>query len=132
MTKDEMIRLSVSLSKLSFTLLIWHSFEVHEEISVLIRSLYVRCESTITPKSFALNTGLISLLKNERVIVSGSFFDNWGVPITRNLVLPGLTDSWVDITSVNFNSKKVYEDEIFGRQDILQSFSGESKDDKYM
>ena len=36
------------------------------------------------------------------------------------------------MTSVNFNSKKVYEDQIFGRQDILQFFSGESKDYKYV
>ena len=41
-------------------------------------------------------------------------------------------DSWVDVTSVNFNSKKVHEDEIFGRQDILQFFSGEFKDYKYV
>ena len=41
------------------------------------------------------------------------------------------TDPWVDVTSVHFNSKKVYEDEIFSRQDILQFFSGESKDYKY-
>ena len=40
--------------------------------------------------------------------------------------------SWVDVTSVNFNSKKVNEDEIFGRQDILQFFSGEFKDYKYV
>ena len=33
---------------------------------------------------------------------------------------------------MHFNSKKVYEDEIFGRQDILQFFSGESKDYKYV
>ena len=38
------------------------------------------------------------------------------------------TDSRFDVTSVNFNSKKVYEDEIFGRQDILEFFSGESKE----
>ena len=31
------------------------------------------------------------------------------------------TDSWV--TSVNFNSKKVHEDKLFGRKDILQFFS---------
>ena len=37
-----------------------------------------------------------------------------------------------DVTSVKFNSKKVFEDEIFGRQDILQFFSGESKDYKYV
>ena len=29
------------------------------------------------------------------------------------------TDSWDDVTSVNFNSKKVHENKIFGRQDIL-------------
>ena len=40
------------------------------------------------------------------------------------------TDSWVDVTSVNFKSKKVHEDNIFGRQDILQSLSGVSKDYK--
>ena len=34
----------------------------------------------------------------------------------------------VDVTSVNFNSKKVYEDDIFSRQDILQFFSGEFKE----
>ena len=37
------------------------------------------------------------------------------------------TDTLVDVTSVNFNSKKVYEDEISGRQHILQFFSGEFK-----
>ena len=49
---------------------------------------------------------------------------NTGICLYENL----FTDSLVDITSVNFNSKKVYEDELFGRQDILQFFSGESKD----
>ena len=42
------------------------------------------------------------------------------------------TDSWVDVTSVNFNSKKVHEDEVFDRQDILQFFSDLSKDYKYV
>ena len=40
------------------------------------------------------------------------------------------TDSWVDVISVNFNSKKVHEHDIFVRQDILQFFSVESKDYK--
>ena len=40
------------------------------------------------------------------------------------------TDSWVDVISVHFNCKKVHEDDIFVRQDILQFFSGESKDYK--
>ena len=38
------------------------------------------------------------------------------------------TDSHYDITSVNFNSENVHEDDIFVRQDILQFFSEESKD----
>ena len=47
--------------------------------------------------------------------------------LPRNLSIWKLfTDSWVDVTSINFNNKKVYEDEMFGRQDILQCFSGES------
>ena len=39
------------------------------------------------------------------------------------------TDTF-DVISVNFNSKKVYEDEICSRQDTLQFFSRESKDYK--
>ena len=42
------------------------------------------------------------------------------------------TDTLVDVTSVNFNSKKVYEDEISGRPHILQFFSGEFKGYKYV
>ena len=42
------------------------------------------------------------------------------------------TDSRYDVTSVNFNSKKVHEDDIFVRQDILQFFTGESNDYKYL
>ena len=42
------------------------------------------------------------------------------------------TDSQYDVTSINFNSKKVREDEIFVGQDILQMFSGVSKDYKYV
>ena len=41
-------------------------------------------------------------------------------------------DPCYDITSINFNSEKVHEDDIFVRQDILQFFSGESKDYKYL
>ena len=53
---------------------------------------------------------------------------NPGICLYENL----FTDSWVDVISVNFNSKKVHEDDIFVRQDILQFFSGESKDYKYL
>ena len=42
------------------------------------------------------------------------------------------TDSRYDITSVNFNSEKVHEDDIFVWQDILQFFSEESTDYKYL
>ena len=42
------------------------------------------------------------------------------------------TDYWVDVTSVDFNSKTIHEDKIFDRQDILQFFSGVSKDYKYV
>ena len=38
------------------------------------------------------------------------------------------TDSWVDVTSVTFKSKKVHEDNIFDPQDILQFFSEVSRD----
>ena len=37
------------------------------------------------------------------------------------------TDSWVDVTSVNFDSQKVHEDNIFERQNILQFLSQGSK-----
>ena len=51
-----------------------------------------------------------------------------GISLYENL----LTNSRYDITSVIFNSEKVHEDGIFVRQDILQFFSGESKDYKYL
>ena len=47
-----------------------------------------------------------------------------GISLYENL----FTDSRYDITSIKFNSKKVHEYDIFGRQDILQFASGESKD----
>ena len=67
------------------------------------------------------------------------FIDFFDVKVDRSDVNQGIclyenlfTDTLVDVTSVNFNSKKVYEDEIFGRQDILQFFSGEFKVYKYV
>ena len=53
---------------------------------------------------------------------------NPGICVYENL----FTGSWVDAISVNFNSKKVHEDDIFVQQDILQFFSEESKDYKYL
>ena len=41
------------------------------------------------------------------------------------------TDSWFNATSVNFDSKKIHEDKIFERQDILQFLSQGSKYYKY-
>ena len=51
-----------------------------------------------------------------------------GISLYENL----FTDSRYDITSVNFNSEKVHEDDIFVWQDILQFFSEESTDYKYL
>ena len=42
------------------------------------------------------------------------------------------TDSWVDVTYVDFNSKKIHETTIFERLDILQFFSDVSKHYKYV
>ena len=39
-----------------------------------------------------------------------------GICLYENL----FTDSCVDVTSVNFNSKKIYEDEIFDHQAIFE------------
>ena len=41
---------------------------------------------------------------------------NPGICVYENV----FTDSWGDVISVKFNSKKVHEDDIFVRQDILQ------------
>ena len=63
--------------------------------------------------------------------------DCFAVKVDRSDVIAGISlyenlfrDSRYDITSVNFNSEKVHEDDIFVGQDILQFFSGESKDYK--
>ena len=42
------------------------------------------------------------------------------------------TDSWVDVTSVDFNSKNIHKDKIFDGQDVLQFVSGVSKYYKYV
>ena len=42
------------------------------------------------------------------------------------------TKSWFDVTSVNFNSQKVHEDNIFERQDILQFLLRGSEYYKYV
>ena len=67
------------------------------------------------------------------------FMDFFAVKVDGSDVIPGICkevfmdrDSRYNITSVNFNSEKVHEDDIFVRQDILQFFSGESKDYKYL
>ena len=57
-------------------------------------SLYVRCESRMTPKSFALKTGVISLPKNERVIDEGNFFNRGGGGGCANYKKLGFL--WVD------------------------------------
>ena len=42
------------------------------------------------------------------------------------------TDSWFDVTYVNFNSEKVHEDTISEQHDIFQFFSQGSKYNKYV
>ena len=60
--------------------------------------------------------------------------DFFAVKVDGSDVIAGIsiTDSRYDITSVNFYSENVHEDDIFVRQNILQFFSGESKDYKYL
>ena len=74
-------------------------------------------------------------MSDENVI----FMDFFAVKVGGSDVIAGIslyenlfTDSRYDMTSVKFNSEKVYEDDIFVRQDILQFFSRESKDYKYL
>ena len=47
-----------------------------------------------------------------------------------NYKLLGVNIRCFDVISINFNGRKVYEDEIFARQDTSQFFLGESKDHK--
>ena len=60
--------------------------------------------------------------------------DVFAVKVDGSDVIAGICnrDSRYDITSVNFNSEKVHEDDIFVQQDIYQFFSRESKDYKYV
>ena len=58
------------------------------------------------------------------------FEDFFAVKVNGTDVNPGicaevfiLIYSWFDVISINFNSKEVYEDEFFGRLDMLQFFS---------
>ena len=48
------------------------------------------------------------------------------------LYIKTLWRPYYDVTSVDFTSKEIHEDNIFDRQDILQFFSGVSKDYKYV
>ena len=48
------------------------------------------------------------------------------------LYIKTLWSSYYDVTSVDFNSKQIHEDNILDRQDILQFFSGVSKDYKHV
>ena len=75
---------------------------------------------------------------SDENVISMNFFE---AKVDGSDVIAGICkevrDSRYDITSVNFRQnvtsvKKVHEDDIFVRQDILQFFSGESKDYKYL
>ena len=72
-------------------------------------------------------------MSDENVI----FMDFLAVKVDGSDVIAGICKevyhiSGYDITSVNFNSEKVHEDDIFLRQDTLQFLSRESKDYKYL
>ena len=77
---------------------------------------------------------VIYILSAENVI----FKDLLTVKVNGSDVNPGICrgfhkDSFlVDVISVNFNSIKVYEDEFFGCQDMLQFLSWVSEDFKYV
>ena len=110
----------------------------------MICSLYVKCESRITPRSFALNTGLISLPRNERVIDEGSFFNSWGVPIRRNLVFSGLISNSLvehhlatrrrsssrfalaEMVSLMEKDRKTLESSTYDSREVLRGDSGRS------
>ena len=67
----------------------------------------------------------LSISVQFRQIVPIRFRNKWYIfSISITACFHNNTDFWVDVTSVNFNSKKVREDKLFGRQDILQFFSG--------
>ena len=70
---------------------------------------------------------------------NGIFMDIFAVKVDGSDIIAGIsiyqnffTDSRYDSTSFNFNSEKVHEEDIFVRQDILQFFSGEFNDYKYL
>ena len=76
-------------SKLERTLLIWQSFEKHEDATFVMWLLYVRLGSKYTPKSLADGTGFKRFPKKESDGVGSSLFNCCLVPISRNLVLSG-------------------------------------------
>ena len=74
-------------------------------------------------------------MSDENVI----FMDFFAVKVDGSDVIAGSVKRFsyreipaMDITSVNFNREKVHGDDIFVQQDILQFFSGEFKDYKYL
>ena len=86
-------------------------------------------------RTVAFQNGRKFAWSEENVI----FMDFFVVKIDGSDVVAGICkevfierDSRYDIPSVKFNSEKVHGDDIFVRQDILQFFSGESKDYKYL
>ena len=97
----------------------------------------------LTPKMFLKHLSSLDTPEKNcnvpcrpKIISSSDFFTvkvegndvNQGICLYENL----FTNTWDDVISVSFNSKKVCEDEIFGRQDKLQFSSREYKDYKYL
>ena len=80
-------------SKLERTLLIWQSFEKHEDATFVMWLLYVRVGSKNTPKSLADETGFKRFPRKESVGVGSSLFNCCLVPTRRNFVLSGFISS---------------------------------------
>ena len=108
-------------------------------LSHFLNKLNSKCNNTVC-RDFEY---LYSLDSPEKIVIYLSvenfiFINFIAVKLDGRSVTPGIClyknlvpDSWVDVTSVNFNRTNVYEDEIFRQQDILQFFSEESKEYKY-
>ena len=88
----------------------------------------------VTPRCFNIQTshGFKNFFYFHQ-IVPIRFKIKWYIfSMSITVCIQGNTDSWFDVTSVNFNSQKVHEDNIFEQQNILQFLSQGSKYYKYV
>ena len=78
------------LSKLFLRRLIWQSLDLHAAVSSFIWSSSVKLQSSVTPRSLAVETGVINLPRKNKDISWGSFCNMWRVAIRKNLVLSAM------------------------------------------